>query len=545
MTLLAQDTFIRPNQPSGNVWGVSSDGKSWSQVRGTQALTLTSNEGVMTFSTTTTGIMALGTGTSASVEGLVRFSVSTLTDLAGISLRFQDSNNFYSCVVGNTSQTLTFRKDVASTFSTVGTAVAFTYSITTFYWMRFRIDGNILRASAWLDGTTEPFWMMTAIDTSISAAGRYGVVGTPTTTGNTTQYDHVSFDNLLPPTPIVLAAVTQPLPYIDRGMLSTVVYENRTFIPRALGGVYIPDDPTLLWVPRGIGSTTQIPTGGVLGCTLAGIGTLTGAWTLSTTLASTFAGVGQLSPTLSASLSLICTFAGVGTLTETLSLATALSSTCAGVGTLTGTLSAATSLSVEFDGVGTLSGALSANTALTDTFAGVGTLSGTLSANTALAVTLAGVGTLSGTLSTTGGGSASLSVTLAGVGTLSGTLTAKTALTSTLAGSGTLAGTLILSTALANTLAGTGALSGVFSLQTALSLICAGVGLLTPTLTIAGITMQFLTATWITRDGKATWVTRDEQTGWQTRDAQATWDTRDDKATWDTRDEQALWKSRG
>src|SRR6266568_2350337 len=188
MTVLAQDTFIRANQ-SG--WGTASDGNTWTQLRGTQTLSIASNEGVLTYpGNQTTGIMALSSGTQAAVEGLVRFSVSTLTDLAGIALRVQDANNFYSCVVGNTSQTITFRKDVASTFSTVGTAVAFTYTTGTFYWMRFRVSGSDLYAKAWADGSSEPDWMMIASDASISTAGRYGLLGTPTATGNTTQYDH-------------------------------------------------------------------------------------------------------------------------------------------------------------------------------------------------------------------------------------------------------------------------------------------------------------------------------------------------------------------
>src|SRR6266567_1102366 len=66
----------------------------------------------------------------------------------------------------------------------------------------------------------------------------------------------------------------------------------------------------------------------------------------------------------------------------------ALAVTLAGVGTLAGAISLSTALAVTFPGVGTLVGALSATTALSATLAGVGTLSGTLS--TTGGVSLAG-----------------------------------------------------------------------------------------------------------------------------------------------------------
>jgi len=175
-----------------------------------------------------------------------------------------------------------------------------------------------------------------------------------------------------------LFAVSQPLPYIGRGLLSTIVYENRTFIPRALSSTYIPD--TILPVPRALLSTIQATVG--LGCTLAGVGTLTG--TLSTT----------------GGVSLSVTMAGVGTLSATMSLSTALATTLAGTGVLSGTLSANLALpSTSLVGVGTLAGTLVLTTALSRTFTGAGTLAGVFSLRTALFLTCAGVGTLAGNLS--------------------------------------------------------------------------------------------------------------------------------------------------
>ncbi len=259
----------------------------------------------------------------------------------------------------------------------------------------------------------------------------------------------------------------------------------------------------------GIGtlSGTLSTTGGSVSLivTMSGVGTLSGTTSLATHLTSTIAGVGLLSPTLTANLALpSVTLPGVGTLSGTLAETTALTATLAGVGTLTGTLST------------------TAGVSLSVTMAGIGTLAGTLSANTALSTTLVGVGTLTGTTSLT----TALSTTLAGVGTLTGTLSANTALSTTLAGAGTLAGTMALSTALGCQLIGTGTLTGVFSARVALSLTFAGAGMLTASLTAQAPTIQFPTATWVTRDGKTSWVTRDEQ---------ATWDARDDLATWKAR----------
>src|SRR6266568_6643173 len=47
---------------------------------------------------------------------------------------------------------------------------------------------------------------------------------------------------------IMPQVIQPPLIYTPRALGATLLAESRTFVPRALGGVYIPDDPTLLWV---------------------------------------------------------------------------------------------------------------------------------------------------------------------------------------------------------------------------------------------------------------------------------------------------------
>lgn len=502
MAVLASDTFTRANVGSG--WGTATDGNAWAQVRGTQVLDVTSNEGRSAFSNATTGIQVLGSGTAADSEGLVRLQVATLTDLAGIVLRFIDSNNFYSCIIGNTSQTITFRKDVAAVFSTVGVAVGVTYVAGSWYWMRFRIVGTTFSAKFWADGSGEPnTWTMTATDASIAAAGRYGLAATPTGAGNIDLFDSFSANDTVP--------ITTFPEFIPRVFGGTLI---KTFIPRVFGGTFIRYDG----IPAGV---TLAPV------TMAGIGTLAGTFSLSTALTDTLAGVGTLAGTLSANLALASTtLAGVGTLTGTANLTTALASTFAGVGTLAGTFSLATALSDTFTGVGTLTGTAQLATSLSSTLAGVGTLSGTLSTtggvsltvslagagtlagtlvlSTALATTIAGVGTLAGTSTL----STALTDTLVGVGMLAGTLTAQTALTVTVVGAGSLAGAIFLSTALTTQLAGAGILSGVFSIRIALFLTCAGAGTLAGN--FAQLSAYYLTASWQTRDGLASWTTRDK-----------------------------------
>src|SRR6266567_3681260 len=257
MAIIGRDTFYRGPVASGS-WGTAIDGQVWSQQRGTQTLDVTGNKGRMTFVSVTTGVMVLGTNVSVDAEGLVRFNVSTATDLAGISLRFQDSNNFYSCIVGNTANTITFRKDVAGTFSTVGTAVTFTYSIVPFYWMRFRLQGTNLYAKAWADGTAEPQnWMMAATDASLTTPGRFGIVGTPAASTNVTQYDSFSVDDTLPPGPL-----TQPR-WTPRA-LSALLFKPAPSVPlpawveRAIQATFVrPTQPTNIprYVPRGLMST--------------------------------------------------------------------------------------------------------------------------------------------------------------------------------------------------------------------------------------------------------------------------------------------------
>ncbi len=514
MAFIGQDNFIRADQ-SG--WGTASDGQTYSQPVGTLVLSIVSNQGNVAGGSGAT-VIFFGSKTSADAQALCRMKFSATSNSLSLVLRATASNTFYFARYGNAVGQIDISKDIAGTITQLVTG-SFAPAVSTLFWCRFQVIGSNLFAKWWLDGSGEPSsWTLSTTDSAISAAGQFGfrVAGTA---GNNMDFDSYTVTDTLPlgipryipralGSTIIIDPVSQPLPYIDRGMLATIVYENRIFVPRALGGIYIPDDPTLLWVPRGIGSTTQIPTSVALSLTFAGIGTLTGPLSAALTLpTTTLAGIGTLAGTVGLTTALSTTFAGVGTLSGTTSLATSLSGESDGVGTLAGTLSTTggISLSVTMAGVGTLAGTTTLTTALSTTLVGVGTLVGPLSANLTLpSTTLAGVGTLAGTSTL----STALTDTFAGVGTLSGTTTLKTALsttfagigtlsgtlsvagqvslTGTLVGVGTLAGTLAFSTAFAQTFVGVGTLSGVFSLRVALFLTCAGVGALIPSLAVVG-----------------------------------------------------------
>jgi hypothetical protein len=558
MAILAQDTFIRADQ-SG--FGTASDGNTWTVQRSTQIMSIASNQGkaVINGTNTALGIETLSSLAPTDQEVLVNVTVGNTSDIGGAILRFVDTNNYYYCDIGNVSGKLEIGKDIANVFTSLA-STTFSVSANTAYTIRFQVIGTTLRGKIWLKGSAEPgSWTVTVTDASF-ASGKFGVCYAPIVGSSGDLFDTFSANDTIPISTsypryvprsfgatIIPDPVTQPLPYIDRGLLSTIVYESRTFIPRALSGVYIQDN--VMWVPRALGSTIQPAL--LRSLTIPGVGTLTG--------------------TLSANTALSTTLAGVGTLTGTLSLSTALVGECDGIGTLAGSLFAV-SQPLPYIGRGLLStivyenrtfipraitgtyipdtilpvprallSTIYATVGLSTTLAGVGTLAPTLSTTggVSLAVTLPGVGTLSGTLSL----STALSTTIPGVGTLSGTLSLATALTTTLAGAGTLTATLSLSTALSTTVIGVGTLAGVFSARVALSLTFAGAGTLSGTISMP--VLLFLSTTCITRDMQAIATTRDMRATAVTRDEKAAAQTRDEQALAVTRDEKATAKTRG
>lgn len=196
MTTFATDTALTGGRGTPNAWSPGSDSHNWTQSRGNQSLSFASNQLVLTYNgSTTSGVMTYAALTETDTEVLVNAVQTATNDIIGAAIRFVDTNNYYQLVLGNTANTLEIRKNVASTFSTIGSA-AFTDTAGTKYSFRFQAIGTSLRAKIWQAGTSEPgTWTIGPITDSSLASGLFGIVGAPHTTGNTTKYDTFSATN--------------------------------------------------------------------------------------------------------------------------------------------------------------------------------------------------------------------------------------------------------------------------------------------------------------------------------------------------------------
>ena len=98
-------------------------------------------------------------------------------------------------------------KYVAGVSTVLGTSVAMTPAINTWYWLRFRVNGTTLQGKVWLDGGVEPSaWAVEATDSAISAAGWVGV-GNSTASG-TRDIDFFSVGTNGDTAPLVTSSTT-------------------------------------------------------------------------------------------------------------------------------------------------------------------------------------------------------------------------------------------------------------------------------------------------------------------------------------------------
>ncbi|HET8911206.1 MAG TPA: hypothetical protein VFN23_07075 [Ktedonobacteraceae bacterium] len=193
-----QDTFTRANQ-SG--WSPASDGETWFQVAGTDTLSISSNEGVVTSNASTaSNRLLLGVGSITDAEGLCRIIIGdTSGDSAGILLRSDSTgaNHYLARYTPGSTTTLSIDKRIAGTLSNLLTpAAGFTYAAGSHLWIRFRVQGTTLYIRAWLDGSSEPAtWNGSVTDSSL-ASGRSGLYasGNPTTGP---QFDSFSVTSLV------------------------------------------------------------------------------------------------------------------------------------------------------------------------------------------------------------------------------------------------------------------------------------------------------------------------------------------------------------
>lgn len=196
VTTYGTDTAATVGRGVPNTWSPGSDGGNWAQSRGNQTLLAAASQLVLTYNNSTvTGIMTYTSQTPADTEVLVNAQQTGASDIVGAVVRFKDSNNFYEAVIGNASNTFEIRRDLASTFSTIGSA-SFTVTAGTKYTIRFQALGISLRAKIWATSGSEPgSWTITTTDKNL-AAGLFGVAGAPQL-GNSTMYDTFSATNAL------------------------------------------------------------------------------------------------------------------------------------------------------------------------------------------------------------------------------------------------------------------------------------------------------------------------------------------------------------
>ena len=165
----AQDTFTRANQSGG--WGTASGGVPWGP--SSSNLSISANEGVVA-ATASSVYETLGTATTADANGVVRFSVASSTDTAGIILRAQSNGNMYLGRYDGAGH-LQFEYRIGTSWTHVS-LVAFTPAVNTFYWLRFELQGTNVSLKAWPYGTTEPAaWNWSGTSSGITTAGQMGL----------------------------------------------------------------------------------------------------------------------------------------------------------------------------------------------------------------------------------------------------------------------------------------------------------------------------------------------------------------------------------
>lgn len=190
MTQLAADNFTSGGRGSPNAWSPASDGGNWTVDSGAATLSIVSSQGK------TTGVTALtfiheGSSTSVDFDVTVRVSVnSTNFTAAGVIARQTATNTAYRARLSSNANTFGIVKTIAGT-STNLSIPAFTVSLNTEYWIRFKGVGSNLFAMIWQDGSAVPTsWTATATDTSITTAGNIGVHVNTTNSADIALFDN-------------------------------------------------------------------------------------------------------------------------------------------------------------------------------------------------------------------------------------------------------------------------------------------------------------------------------------------------------------------
>lgn len=180
-----KDTFTRT---VSNGWGTADTGQGWStsggaasdySTNGTQGL---HSVGVVNSSRYT----IVSVSETADVDVRAEVATSALAtggpQYAHVVARYLDANNLYSARLAfNTDQSVTMviQKRVAGTQTDITSVTAtFTHAASTFYVIRFQLQGATLLAKAWPLTDVEPPWLLSITDSSLTGAGSVGVRST-------------------------------------------------------------------------------------------------------------------------------------------------------------------------------------------------------------------------------------------------------------------------------------------------------------------------------------------------------------------------------
>jgi hypothetical protein len=163
-TILAQDTFQRPNQA---LWGTASDGHTWGGDANTiSVFSIVNNTGQVSNGSTSYSAILGPVATNAEVLFSGSMSKFSNTNLGAV-LRWTNGNNWYKAYIDGAS--LIVQKKVNGATTIIG-STPFAATAGTSYTLRFRVVGTTLYARVWQTGTTEPTnWMIMVTDSSFSS----------------------------------------------------------------------------------------------------------------------------------------------------------------------------------------------------------------------------------------------------------------------------------------------------------------------------------------------------------------------------------------
>lgn len=159
MSLLAADTFQRPDQRS---WGRATDGHPWQgDARLGTIFAVSHHQGQLSNGQGAYNAILGPTFSDGEVfftGAINRFQQANL----GAVLRWMDTNNWYKAYIDG-GQLVLLKS--SGGMQTRLASVPFTAQANRFYSLRFRIQGDMLQARAWLAGTPEPSqWQVSARD---------------------------------------------------------------------------------------------------------------------------------------------------------------------------------------------------------------------------------------------------------------------------------------------------------------------------------------------------------------------------------------------